>query len=188
MQAAGLRQRRSAADGSNDASARAPAAAARAAEGDSLFDESRLGLFLSCLLLVYGVASLAVYGEKLLYLAGLAPMLAAPHLVVALLTIGLGVAGLVLNARAGRPRQAEKARVPELLTLEQLLAATHEYAAPLPAGVVVEAQHHEHYTRAICGQIGPVCAAASVSGALNVLNGLQPGPGAFRVRVSRLRS
>lgn len=79
---------------------------------------------------------------------------------------------------------AEKAHgVQVQLTLEQLLAATHEYAQPLPHGVAVLAQHYqEHYTRHLCGQVGPVCAAASVSGALNVINGMQAGPGAFRVR------
>jgi len=41
----------------------------------------------------------------------------------------------------------------------------------------------EHYSQHVVPQVGPVCAAASVSGALNVLNGLRPGdPGRFRVR------
>lgn len=56
--------------------------------------------------------------------------------------------------------------------LQALLRDLHERSAPLPKDVVVlEEFSHEAALKAYVPQVGPVCAAASVAGALNVVFG-----------------
>ena len=159
----------------------------------SLADHGLIIVTTSVLFIVCGVSGLCYIGFVLCDLFFIAPEIVLAHLAAALLTICLGAAGLRLVFIRPTPLSTRLPLISsrdDLQTLpsvprlsrEALLAATHDYGAPLPAGVRVVAEHHEvHYGKHITGQVGPVCAAASVSSALNVLHNLS-GDEAFRVR------
>ena len=83
--------------------------------------------------------------------------------------------GDVKSQQSGESTRVAKTDVKEAplvqLSIEALMEATQEYGKELPAGVRVVAEYYqERYPQYIVQQIGPVCAAASVAGALNILN------------------
>lgn len=160
---------------------------------DGLLDKGGVMFVTASALCICGSLGLGYWAMQMRDLWDMEPLLALPQLIAALLVAGLGLSGLVLLAiqpaqptsespDPGRELSNEQMRTD--LSLEELLAVTHDYGAPLPGGVSVRAEYckpdiQEH----IVGQVGPVCAAASVSSALNVLNGLSAkSKDKFRVR------
>jgi hypothetical protein len=161
---------------------------ARTREHDSIFHDTRVMVFFSSALVLVGAAGLWYFVIPLMGLWSVDPMLVLPQLVAAILVIAIGLGGFLIvvymdtaeESPPSAPRSSAKAT--PSMSLEALLAATHDYRQVLPHGVTVVSEYCEaRYPAHIVGQVGPVCAAASVSSALNVLNDLK-GTSAFRVR------
>jgi hypothetical protein len=176
--------------GGKEGGARGVAAAAAREIQPATDDENLLSSPILCsisaLLLLHGIVGAALSGENLLMLWDIEPLLALPRMLFLLLSAGLGLAGLLAASCCCRGSQHTAAppatgKVASM-TLDELLAATHEYGKDLPEGVREVASHYEaHYPKHIVGQVGPVGAAASIASALNVLNDLE-GPERLRVR------
>jgi hypothetical protein len=158
-------------------------------EHDSLLDRRGVLFMWAAVFFVCGSFGLGFWAMHMRDIWEVEPMLALPQLCAALVLIGLGLAGFIVLACQPARRSPElplgAQKTISAMTLEELLAGTHEYGAPLPAGVVIRAKFckTERLQEHIVEQVGPVCAAASVSSALNVLNGISVSSGdKFRVR------
>ena len=175
-----------------------PASCSSRRRREGLLDGLPAGVFFvtSSALVISGCFGLGYWAVQMRDIWDVEPLLALPQLIAALLITGLGLTGLAVLCNALQPaqrtteppvqsRELSRAQRKTAISLEELLAATHEYGAPLPEGVSIRAEFFkpQRLREHIVGQVGPVCAAASVSSALNVLNGLSTNSeDKFRVR------
>jgi hypothetical protein len=161
----GLRRREKAGGaGGKETCARGSAGAAAAAQAGEhatrSFSPPSVLFAVSALMLLHGVVGTLVWHEYLIKLWDVEPVLALPQVAVLLLSAGLGLAGLLAAACApGYAAPTTPAAPPSPgtarpLSLDELLAATHDYGKDLPEGVRKVAGHCEaHYPKHIVGQV-----------------------------------